>query len=68
MDVVEGGGHKPQLPKPMIDGLGKMVGLLLRLMWIIWHIGTCMVLDSGACFLIGIMEMKRRGFYAGPFI
>ena len=54
MKFVEGKDWPPQLPGPTFDGHGKVVILLIQIMWMIWHTGTCVFLDSGLLVLKGI--------------
>ena len=70
MELVEGkdqpkeGPHKDKA----FDNLGRTVGLLLRLTTPIWHQARTVILDSGFCVLKGIIELKKKGVYAGALI
>ncbi len=53
--------HPNKLASPGFDGLGKTVGLLLRMLKSIFHSGRYDVLDSGFCVLKAIVELKKKG-------
>jgi hypothetical protein len=47
---------------------GKTSSLLARLTRSIWHSGKVVILDSGFCVLQAIINLKKRGLYAGAVI
>ena len=68
MELREGKDRPPQRPKPKYDDLGKTVGLLLRLTRQLHATSKVVVLDSGFCVLKGIIELRKRGVFAGALI
>jgi hypothetical protein len=47
---------------------GKTSSLLARLTRSIWHSGKVVILDSGFCVLQALINLKKRGLYAGAVI
>jgi Transposase IS4 len=45
-----------------------MVGLLQRLTRPLWHTGKVVVLDSGFCVLMALIELRKRGVFAAALI
>ena len=68
IELVEGKDHPHQLPRPQYDDLGSTVGLLLRLLTPIFHLGFIVILDSGFCVLKGIIELRKNGVFASALI
>ena len=75
MEIVEGKDRPPQLPALNTSGvfgdtrkLGATVGLLLRMCKPIYHSGKIVILDSGFCVLSGIIELAKKGVFAGAQI
>ena len=50
------------------DHAGKTVGLLLRMLKKYFSTGRYVILDSGFCVLKGIVEVKKKGIFAGASI
>ena len=57
----------PEIPLEY-NNLGKTVGLMLRCLRSYFTLGKYVVLDSGFFILKGIIELKKRGFYACALI
>ena len=68
IELVEGKDRPHQLPCPQFDDLGSTVGLLLRLLTPIFHLGFIVILDSGFCMLKGIIELRKNGVFASALI
>ena len=68
VEVVEGKDRPPQLPKLNENKFGNTVNLLLRMCSSIYGSGRIVILDSGFCVLKGIIELAKRGVYAGAQI
>ena len=45
-----------------------MVGLLLQMLFPIFHLGFVVILDSGFCVLKGIVELCKKGVFASALI
>ena len=68
-ELVEGKDRPKEFGSHRYDYIGgKTVGLLLRLTHSIWNSGRVVVLDSGFCVLKGIIELRKKGLYAGALI
>ena len=67
LELVEGKDSPAEIDKEF-DGLGKTVGLLLRLTKNIWATGKVIILDSGFCVLKGIIELFKKGVFASALI
>jgi hypothetical protein len=57
MEMVEGKKRAKDLGKIEFESLGKTVGLLLRMTRPIWNTGRVVILNSGFCVLLGIIEL-----------
>ena len=68
IELVEGKDRPRQLPRPQYDDLGSTVGLLLRLLTPIFHLGFIVILDSAFCVLKGIIELRKNGVFASALI
>ena len=68
IDLVEGKDHPPQLGQLEYEELGSTVGLLLRMLFPIFHLGFVVILDSGFCVLKGIVELRKKGVFASALI
>ena len=68
IDLVEGKDHPRQLGQLEYEELGSMVGLLLRMLFPIFHLGFVVILDSGFCVLKGIVELPKKGVFASALI
>lgn len=68
MELVEGKDRPKELPKPEYDNLGKTTGLLLRMLKSYFATGKYVILDSGFCVLKGLVELRKRGLFAGALI
>ena len=68
IDLVEGKDHPRQLGQLKYEELGSMVGLLLRMLFPIFHLGFVVILDSGFCVLKGIVELRKKGVFASALI
>ena len=68
IDLVEGKDHPQQLCQLEYEELGSTVGLLLRMLFPIFHLGFVVILDSGFCGLKGIVELRKKGVFAGALI
>ena len=67
--MVEGKAHPNELGPPEFNiNLGKTIGLLLRMTKSIWNSGHVIILNSGFCVLKGIVELGKKGLYAGALI
>ena len=67
IELVEGKDHPRQL-EMMYDNLGKTVGLMLRCLQSYFASGRYVILDSGFCVLKGIIELRKRGIFAGALV
>ena len=67
MELVEG-KDSPSEIIPKCNNQGKTVGLLLPVLEPIFTRGSVVILDSGFCVLMGIVELKKRGVYASALI
>ena len=65
LELVEG---KDSPDKKEYEGLGKTVGVLLRLTKPIHHSGRVVILDSGFCVLKGIVELRKKGVFSSAVI
>ena len=68
IDLVEGRDHPPELPSKDPNRNGPTVSLLLRMCESIYYSGRVVILDSGFCVMKGIVELYKRGVYAGAVI
>jgi hypothetical protein len=68
IDLVEGSDRPKELPSQDPARFGPTVSLLLRMCQGIYHSGRVVILDSGFCVLKGIVELFKRGVYAGAVI
>jgi hypothetical protein len=68
LELVEGKDEPRERPRKEFEGLGKTVGLLLRLTQSLWGTGKAIVLDSGFCVLQGIVELRKKGVFAAALI
>ena len=68
LDLVEGKDRPNELPSLDKNGLGPTTNLLLRMCSSIFASGRVVVLDSGFCVMQGIVELAKRGVYAGAII
>jgi hypothetical protein len=66
--IVEGKDRPTQLGAKEHAGLGKTVGLMLRMCEPIYGTGKAVVLDSGFCVAKGIVALEAKGVYAGALI
>ena len=66
--MVEGKDHPQEIPAPPTDSKGKTIGLLLRLCKNLYSTGKVVVLDSGFCVLDGLIELRKKGVFAGALI
>jgi hypothetical protein len=57
-----------QLGPALYGGLGKTVGLMLRMCKPIFHSGNLVILGSGLCILQSIIELKKVGVFAAALI
>ena len=62
VELVEGKDH-PQQIKEKWSELGKMTGLLMRLLSSYFAMGRYVVLGSGFCVLRALIELKKVGLY-----
>ena len=67
-DLVKGKDHPRQLGQHKYEELGSTVGLLLRMLFPIFHLGFVVILDSGFCVLKGIVELCKKGVFASALI
>lgn len=63
IEMVEGNDRPPELSKDPPNK--RTIGLLLRLCEDLYNRGKVVILDSGFCVLEGIIELQKRGVYAG---
>ena len=69
VELVEGQDRPRQLGGEKYNNIGgKTVGLLLRMTENIWHSGRVVVLDSGFCVLLALIEIKKKGLFAAAVI
>ena len=68
MELVKGKDCLKELPKPEHDNLGKTTGVLLRMLKSYFATGKYVILDFGFCVLKGLVELCKRGLFAGTFI
>ena len=68
VEIVEGKDRPPELPNPNANKMGNTVNLLLRMCSTIFGTGRIVILDSGFCVLKGIIELAKKGVYAGAQI
>ena len=68
VELVEGKDAPPERGPLEFAGLGKTVGLMLRMCHPIYHTGKLVILDSGFCVLKGIVELKKVGVFASALI
>lgn len=47
---------------------GPTVGLMLRMTEPIWHSSRVVVMDSGFCVLLGVIELKKKGLFGTALI
>ena len=45
-----------------------MVGLLLQMLFPIFHLGFVVILNSGSCVLKGIVELRKKGVFTSALI
>jgi len=68
IDLVEGKDRTPELLLQDLNRYGPTVSLLLCLFSSIFYSGCVVILDSGFCVMKGIVELYKRGVYAGALI
>ena len=68
IDLVEGKQRPKELPSQDPNCFGNTVSLRLRMTNTIVGSGKEIILDSGFCVLKGIIELMKRGIYAGALI
>jgi hypothetical protein len=69
IELVEGKSRPRQMgPMEHDDKGGKTIGLQLQLTNPVWGTGKEVILDSGFCVLKGIIELKKRGVFAGALV
>jgi len=68
IDLVEGSDRPRELPSLDAEKKGPTVSLLLRMCKPLYTKGTIVILDSGLCVLKGIVELMKKGVYAGALI
>ena len=69
IDLVEGKDRPKELPSLDPEKKGPTVSLLLRMCECLYSSGTVVViLDSGFCVVQGIVELLKKGVYAGAQI
>jgi len=69
VELVEGQDRPRQLGAKKYNNIGgKTVGLLLRMTENIWHSGRVVVLDSGFCVLLALIEIKKKGLFGAAVI
>lgn len=69
VEIVEGKDRPKELGTPRFDYIaGKTTGLLLRLTRTIWNTGRVVILDSGFCVLEAIIQLRKKGVFAGALI
>ncbi len=68
IDLVEGKDRPPELPSLDPEKKGPTVSLLLRMCKCLYSTGTVIILDSGFCVVNGIVELMKKGVYAGAQI
>lgn len=68
LEIVEGSDRPRGRDKPEFENLGKTVGLLLRLTRSLWNTSKVVVLDSGFCVLLGLIELRKKGVFAAALI
>ena len=66
IDLVEGKDHPRQLGQHEYGELGSTVGLLVRMLFPIFHLGFVVILDSGFCVLKEIVELHKKGVSPVP--
>ena len=67
--MVEGRDHPEERPKdPIVKKYGKTVALLLTMCKPLYSTGKVVILDSGFCVLRGIVELRKKGVFAGALI
>ena len=66
---MEGRDHPEERPKdPIVKKYGKTVALLLTMCKPLYSTGKVVMLDSGFCVLRGIIELRKKGVFAGALI
>ena len=69
VEMVEGKDHPAEIPRdPIEKKYGKTVALLLTMCKPIYSTGKVVILDSGFCVLQGIIELRKKGVFAGALI
>ena len=68
LELVEGKDCPPELPDLNCNKFGNTVNLLLRMCSTIFGSGRIVILDSGFCVLKGIVELAKKGVFAGAQI
>ncbi len=68
IELVEGKDRPAEMEAPEFDNKGMTVGLLLCLLQPYFTSCQYVVLDSGFCVLKGIVELRKRGVFAGALI
>jgi len=68
VEMVEGKDHPREMCAHPSDDKGKTIGLLRRLTKPLYSTGKVVVLDSGFCVLEGLIELRKKGVFAGALI
>ena len=69
IEIVEGKEDRPRwLPSAEFEGIGKTVGLLLRILKSYFATTKYVILHSGFCVLRGLIELKKRGIFVCALI
>ena len=68
IDLVEGRDRPKEAPSLDPQKNGPTVSLLLRMCQFLYTKGTVIILDSGFCVLKGIVELMKKGVYAGACV
>ena len=67
--MVEGKDRPPEeTPDRIEKKYGKTVGLLMSMCKNLYSTGKVVILDSGFCVLQGIIELRKKGVFAGALI
>lgn len=68
-ELMEGKDRPKEKDEPKFNNKGgKTVGLLLRMTKSIWNTGRLVILDSGFCVLIALIELSKVGLFASALI
>jgi hypothetical protein len=68
IELVEGKDEPPQKPCYETNNNRKTIGLLLCLTKLIIGSGMAAILDSGLCFLQGLIELQKKGIFASALV